>query len=450
MIKERVKSKELSPVFWRYYPGAHSNFRNTGPDRLFAERSKGSHIWDIDGNEYIEYNGAMGPTLLGHQHPEYVAGLKELLDSQAPIIAAPQMSSPDDIKVAEKICELVPCAEAVKFSLSGSDAVAMAIRIARACTGKQYVLRFEGHYHGWPDNVFGGQVNPDYKNEIPYPVYPDPPVPGDISVTQGLSDNARTDTLLIPYNDFEALESTVEKYADKIAIIHFEGIVCNHFNLSPRPGFLEKIRELCTKHNIVMSMDEVITGFRIGLNGAQGLLGVTPDICTLGKAMAGGMPVSCVAGKAEIMNVMAGRRVLGPGTFNGYALGMRAVKTTLNILSKDDGAVYKSMERVQTKLVDGFAELAEKYGIPLNIKSFPGVFWLIFGVEPGIALFSERDEAFKSYDMALQAKFAAGMDQEGILTLGARFYMNIQHTMEDIYKTLAAAEKVFAAISAEK
>ena len=142
--------------------------------------------------------------------------------------------------------------------------MAMAIRIARAYTGKQWVLRFEGHYHGWGDSMFGGQVNPNYKNEIPYPVYPDPPVPGDISVTQGLSENAKLDTLLIPYNDVEALVDTVEKYSDQIAIIHFEGIVCNHFNLSPRPGFLEKIRELCTKHHIVMSMDEVITGFRIG------------------------------------------------------------------------------------------------------------------------------------------------------------------------------------------
>lgn len=449
MIKERKKSMELSPVFNDYYPGAHSNFRHTPKQRLFAEKSKGSHVWDVDGNEYIEYNGAMGPTFIGHQHPEYVKALKDLLDSQAPLTGSHHMSSPEDIKAAEKICELIPCAEAVKFCITGSEAVQMAIRIARAYTGKQLVLRFDGHYHGWNDNVFGGQVNPD-PNAIPYPVYPEIPVPGDLGVTLGRSENATKETFMILYNNIEILEKTIEKYADQIAIIHFEGIVCNHFNFRPRPGFLEKIRELCTKHNIVMSMDEVITGFRVGLHGAQGLLGVIPDICTMGKAIAGGVPMSCVAGKKEFMNVMSDRKVVGPGTFNGYALGMRAVVTTLDILSKDDGAVYRNVEKVQEKLVTGLLALAEKHGIPLNIQSFPGVFWLLFGIEPGIILYSEQDEAFKSYDPELQAKFTAGIDQEGILTLGARFYMNIQHTMEDVDKTLAAADIVLANMAAEK
>jgi len=433
-------SRKLTPVWDKYYPGGHTNFRTWPSDtRTFANRSKGSHVWDIDGNEYIEYTGAMGPNIIGSRHPEYVSSLKEFLDQQAPLLGSAQLCSPDDIDVAEKLVKHIPCAEAIKFNLSGSDCVQMAIRLSRAHTGRKYFIRFTGHYHGWPDNVYGGKLNPD-PDAKPFPLYDPDPVT-DPSGLRGRSEFGHMECFLLPYNDFESLERTVEKYHEEIALIHLEGIVCNHFNFRPKPGYLEKIRELCTKYGIVMSIDEVITGFRIGLNGAQGYLNVTPDLATFGKAIAGGMPVAALAGKSEILNEMADRTVLGPGTFNGYPLGMRATLTTLKILERNDGEAFRAMENMQKPLVRGFTECAKRHGFKVNIQSIPGVIWYLFGVETDGHLYTDDD--IKNFDGDLQHKFWIEMEKEGVMIMrGGRMYLSIAHTLDDVGQTIEAIDKV--------
>ena len=443
------KNQKLTEKFNRLFPGGHTNFRvpiEATEHRVFIVRAEGSHLWDVDGNEYIDFTGALGPSLLGHRHPEYIKALKDVMDTSSVCVGSGLLHTPDDIEVAEKLVKHVPCAEQIKFSVTGSEAVQMAIRLARAYTGRPYFIRFGGHYHGWFDNVVGGIVDPAPKGK-PFAVYdPNSDPFTDICFTMGRAAATSEESFLLPWNDLDALEDTLKKYGKEVAIIHFEALVCNHFCLMPRPGYLEKIRELCTKYGIVMSIDEVITGFRLGLSGAQGYFGVTPDITTMGKAMAGGLPFSVVAGKAEIMEQLRDKRVLGPGTFNGYPLGMRAALATLKILERDNGAVYNKMEKVQKRLMDGLSGLAKKRGIPMRIQGARGVFFTLFGIDRDKVLYTEED--LETLNLEATLGFWAGMKQEGISVLaGGRWYMTIVHTDADVDRTLEAADKVMATLS---
>jgi glutamate-1-semialdehyde 2,1-aminomutase len=439
------KNRELTEKFSRYYPASHSNFRvpiEATENRVFIARAEGSRLWDVDGNEYIDYHCGMGPSILGHRHPEYVRALKDLLDSSSVHIGSGLLFSPDDIEVAEKLVKYIPCAQQVKFCLSGSEAVQMAIRLARAYTARPYFIRFGGHYHGWFDNVLGGMVNPA-PTGMPFAYYDPESNPYiDMCFTLGRAANTEKESFLLPWNDLGALEDTLKKYGEQVALIHFEALVCNHFCMPPRPGYLERIRELCTQYGIVMSIDEVITGFRLGLSGAQGYYGVTPDISTFGKAIAGGMPMSAVVGKADIMELLRDKKVLGPGTFNGYPLGMRAAVATLRILEKDNGAVYREMDRVQKRLETGLKEVAQKHGVQMRIQGARGVFFLIFGADSDKTIYSD-DDLMASIDLDKTLNFWSGMNLEGIgVMAGGRWYMSIAHTDADVDRTLQAADKV--------
>jgi len=440
------RGAQLTRRFNQLYPTGHSNFRipvHVSENRMFIRRARGSRLWDVDGNEYIDYLGAMGPNMLGHRHPEYVQALKDFMDDRSLALGSGVMFSEDDIEVAEKLVQHVPCAEKVKFCVTGTEAVQMAIRLARAHTGRPYFIRFGGHYHGWMDNVLGGTVDPDPQGR-PFAVLdPDSDPLKDSMITRGMAPDAGRESFLLPWNDVGALERTLERYGDEVALIHFEALVCNHFCLMPRPGFLERIRELCDQHGIVMSIDEVITGFRLGLDGAQGHFGVTPDISTLGKAVAGGMPFSAVVGKAEILNQLGQGKVLGPGTFNGYPLGMRAALATLRILERDGGAAYRELDAVQARLTQGLEELAAKHSLPMSIQGARGVFFTLFGLEGDSVAYTDEDLA--GLDFGLYLKFWAGMQQQGVVTMvGGRWYPSIAHTRNDVDQTLEAADRVMA------
>ena len=440
------RSAELTRRFDELYPCGHSNFRvplQVTENRVFIQRAQGSRLWDVDGNEYIDYLGAMGPSILGHRHPEYVQALKDLMDERSVAIGSGVLFSEDDIQVAEKIVRHVPCAEKVKLCVTGTEAVQLAVRLARAHTGRPYFIRFGGHYHGWMDNVIGGIVDPSPRGK-PFALddpYSDPLQ--DTCYTGGKSPAAVQESFLLPWNDFSALETTLAKYGQEVAIIHFEALVCNHFCLMPRPGFLERIRELCDEYGIVMSFDEVITGFRLGLDGAQGKFGVTPDLATLGKALAGGLPFSAVVGKAEIFDQLKQGKVLGPGTFNGYPLGMRAALATLTILERDDGAAYRELGIVQDRLMAGLKDLARKHGLPMLVQGARGVFFTMFGLETDSVVYT--DEELKALDFGMYLNFWVGMQREGVITLaGGRWYPSIAHTIADVDQTLEAADRVMA------
>lgn len=445
------KSIEYSEIFNHYYPGGHSNLRISASEatkhRVFVNHAKGCRISDIDGNEYIAYSGAYGPAILGHCHPEYVEALTECLQTTPTLVGSNLMFSLDDIEVARLLEKYVPCAEQYKICTTGSEAVQMAIRIARAYTGKTKILRFFNHYHGWFDNVLGGIIRK--KDENGEWIRED--ILEDDHYSYGRSPEALKESFILPWNDFDALELAFERHHDEIAIVHFEAMMCNEYGFYPKPGFLEKIRELCTKYNVVMSMDEVITGVRLGLGGAQKYFGVTPDICTMAKAISGGVPVSLVAGKKEIMNgVLGERKVLGPGTFNGWNLGMRAVATTLHILERDDGALYKKRDVLQEKLVSGILSICEAHHVDIRITEAPGVFFTLFKAKGGRKpIYTPED--MEGFDPEYYVEFRRRLQQEGILLLPAnRWYMSIAHTEEDIAQSLAVIDKVIAEMEAEK
>ncbi len=435
------KSKALSLKFDELFPGGHSKFRDpmdVTAHKVFIKKAHGSRIWDVDDNEYVQFNDAFGPIIIGHANPELAAALTDVLVNSAAIVGSNCLFGEDDINFAEAIIRDVPCAEAVKMQVTGSEAVQMAMRLARAYTGKNIVVRFFDHYHGWFDNVFGGLLPVD-KDAIPYQLEGDNMK--DEHWTSGRFPECIHETFMLPWNDFERLEETFEKYHQEIAMVHFEAMVCNTLGLFPKPGFIEKIRELCDKYNVVMSIDEVITGYRLGLGGAQKFFGVTPDIATFAKAIGGGIPVSCVVGKKKFFESFD-NGLKGPGTFNGYALGMRAAATTLAILERNDGEGYKKRQIVQDYITDGLLEIAQKNHIPLRITEAPGVFFTIFGMEGGKKpVYTVQEAVDGGWNPQMFIEFRKSMQSEGIIMLpGERWYIDIAHTMDDADWVLRAAK----------
>jgi glutamate-1-semialdehyde 2,1-aminomutase len=340
-----------------------------------------------------------------------------------------------EVELAEKIVQHVPCAEKVRFSITGSDAVQLAVRLARAYTKRPYFIRFEGHYHGWLDNMLGGLVNPNVP-ERPWPVESEEDVFG----TAGRAPEVFNQSMMLPWNDVEVLESTLKKYGDQVAMIHMEPILCNGECCHALPGYLKKVRQLCDQYGIVMSFDEVITGFRVGLGGAQELLGVTPDIATFGKALSGGaMPVSAVAGKRDILDLLDQGEVVGAGTFNGYPLGLAAALATVKILEKDNGAIYRRIDASQKRLTDGLKGLMANKGIPMLIQQARGIFYTLFSKKKEAHSVRDLDDM----DVGKQMKLFYKMAEEGIiLMLAGRWYVSGAIDDADVDRALDAMERV--------
>jgi glutamate-1-semialdehyde 2,1-aminomutase len=430
----------LTEKLAKAYIGGHSNLKvnmSATPMKIFVNRMKGARIYDLDGNEYVDYMCALGPIIVGHCHEKYVQALKDTIDNMSPTIGSYVLAMEKEIALADKLKQHIPCAEELKFAVTGSEAVQLAFRLARAYTGKRYVIRFSGHYHGWFDNVLGQIMNPN-GNGMPFGIESE----GDLAATAGKDPDAVKQTFILPWNEIGPVEDCLKRYGDQIAMVHCEPIVFNHQGLMPRPGFLEKLKELCEHYNVVLSFDEVITGFRCGLGGAQGKLGVTPHMATFGKAMAGGMPMSLVAGKRDIMGLLGDRTVLGPGTFMGYPLGVAASLATIEILEQDNGAVYREMDRLQERLIAGIKEISAQKGIPMHCQGTTGAFVVLPGVECDVA-YTDEDLATLNIDMLF--KIWAILQEEGvIIRIGGTFYMTTAHNDEDIDFTLAAFSRCMA------
>ena len=435
--KDCVKSRAMTEQFIDYYPVGHSNMREkVSPQnyRMFLDHGKGARLYDVDGNEYIDFCIAYGPSALGSCYKELQDSLIDFIKEHP---TASLFFTEDDLKLGELIRKNVPCAEKIKMAMTGTEAVQTAIRIARAYTGKNMILKFEQCFHGWIDNIFGGTYDPNVQG-MPLQQVPET----DHCYTPGRSKVSNLETIVIPFNDFDLLEDTFEKYGHLLAICHFEAIPINDFQIQPKPGFIEKIRELCDKYNVVMSMDEVLTGFRVGPHSAQGYLGVTPDISTFGKMFAGGIASAFICGKAKVMNVLAEKDVLAAGTFNGWALGQRAAATTIDILTRNDGQIYKDMYAKQERMMDGIVDICDKYGIKVRITENPGCFHTIFGVEGGRKpIYFDSDIAGR--DIEMNKEFRRLMEDHGVLILPEnRWLMNFVLTDEDVDWVLEAADDV--------
>jgi glutamate-1-semialdehyde 2,1-aminomutase len=400
---------------------------------LYFTGGRGSRLTDVDGNQYIDYALAWGPAILGHAHPAMV----DAVARAACLPHAYGQQHETEIAVAAKICALVPCAERVAFTSSGSEAVQLAHRLARAFTGRNLVLKFEGHYHGWMDSALVG-YHPSAAQCGPLE---EPPT---VLGSRGQAPNAAENTVVAPWNRLDVLERILARHAGRIAAIVMEPVLCNTGCLLPLPGYLEGVRDLATRHGALLVFDEIITGFRIALGGAQQHYGVTPDLATFGKAVAGGLPLSVVAGRREIVEQIFFGVAFG-GTFNGNPLSMAAAHAALTALSSDGGAPLRHANRIGEQLMQGIATCARKHAIHVAVTGFGAAFFLHFGNPT--ALRDYRDTL--ADDAPMLRRFLLLSLERGLHILpDGRLYVSAAHTDQDAEETLAAIDSAFATLTA--
>ena len=355
-----TKMQEYNRLVKRILPGGvHYNFNLPWEETpIHYTNTQGSRVWDMNGKEYLDLYARFGAMILGHGNSEYIDALKEAMDRVLTV------SHCDiDYDALELINKYVPTADMVRFGLSGTEMVQNAIRLARAYSGKNRFIRFENHYHGNADNIMGGR--PEHSgNPVPVDFY------GDTRGTAGRADGImETQSYLLPWNDEKVLEDTLALHSNEIAAIITEPVCVNGGSVMPKPGYLQKMRSLCDKYGVVLIFDEIITGFRMGMGGAQREFGVLPDLTTLGKAIAGGgVPVAALAGKKEIMQLYVDKKVIHAGTFNGYPLGTAAIKATLTILSRDNESAYKKTGEKIEEIHRIFKNKAKDAGLPLVVQ----------------------------------------------------------------------------------
>ena len=411
--------------------GVHSNIRLAEqPWPLFFSSGEAGHLHDVDGNTLIDYVLANGPLLLGHSPRPVIEAVKAQLDRG--LIYAGQTDL--EVEASERIVAMVPCAEQVRFNMTGTEAVQAALRIARAATGRQKVLIFSGHYDGWADSVLWntgtlGREDPQTGEIGPIPESP------------GVELAAASDLVVAQWNDADAVESIVARHRDELAAVLMEPIMGNNGVIEPRPGYLQAVRDLCTRFGIVLIFDEIITGFRVGPGGAQGRYGVTPDLAVFGKAMASGLPVACVAGRAALFAEVGIGRVMHAGTFNAWAPGMAATVATLRILGDPASGVYETIERLGTRLRDGLAGIARSQGAGMLVQGLPAVFNSAFNPLP--AAFSHADSSRS--DHAAFRRFVPHLLRRGVRIAGrGNWMLSAAHTDEDVDRTLEAFDGALA------
>jgi glutamate-1-semialdehyde 2,1-aminomutase len=347
--------------------GVSSSFRlGMAPHPLVFERASGACLHDVDGNRLVDYYLGMGPILLGHDAPEVVSAVAAQLGQG--ILYGGQ--SRIEARAAELLCAMVPCAERVRWAGSGTEVVQLALRVARAATGRAVELKFEGHYHGWLDSV-----------AVSTSPAPDAAGPADaprrVHGSLGQDEAATVHTEVLGWNDLGALERRLA--GGDVAAVLMEPAMCNAGAIAPAPGYLEGVRAACTRHGTVLVFDEVITGFRVAPGGAQQLYGVTPDLATFAKAIASGFPVAALAGRADLLERCAGGGVLHGGTYNAHPVTMAATVATLEAIA--DGSVHRTIAAHGERLMAGIDARLRAAGIPAVVTGFPQVFHVAFGLD---------------------------------------------------------------------
>ena len=413
--------------------GVSSPFRAKFPVPLFFEDGEGARLTDVDGNGYIDYALAWGPLILGHKHPRMVEALTAAALKPHAYGAQHELEYP----VAEKIQALVPCAERVAVTSAGSEAVQLAMRLARGATGRPKILKFEGHYHGWMDSAL---ISYHPAREACGPE----DAPNAVLPSKGQVANAADNVVIARWNSAQALEAALARHAGEIAAVILEPVLCNSGCLMPRPGYLEAVANLTREAGALLIFDEVITGFRMAPGGAQQAFGVVPDLATFGKALGGGAPISAVAGRKDIIELIVDGGVAFGGTFNGNPVSMAGAHAALDVLSANGGAALADANRRGERLRDGLAERAAKRGIPCRTTGFGCAFSVHF---TGRTELHEYRDTLDD-DAGLLRKFLTAALEEGIYILAdGRFYTSTAHTDGDIQETLEALDRALAKIA---
>lgn len=400
-------------------------FGGVGGTPVFIDRGDGPHLFDIDGNRYLDYIGSWGPHILGHRHPAIIAAIHAAVD-RGTSFGAPTMLESD---LAELVIEAVPSIELVRMVNSGTEATMSAIRVARGFTGRETIIKFAGCYHGHVDSLL-------VKAGSGALTHGNPSSPG---VPKG----ATQDTLVLEYNDTQQLADSFAMHGSQLAAVILEPVVGNMGLVIPTTEFLTTLRTLCDKHGAVLIFDEVMTGFRLAYGGAQALFGITPDMTTLGKILGGGMPVGAYGGRADIMKSVS---PLGPvyqaGTLSGNPVAMAAGIAMLKTLKATDP--YPRLADFTRRLTTGLSAIAAKHGIPHHAPHLGSMFTLFFNPDP-IANYST---AVRS-DTARFARYFHAMLDRGIYLACSQYeanFVSAAHTEEHLQETLTAAEAAFSAL----
>ncbi len=413
--------------------GVSSNFRyHTMPVPLCFERGEGPYLWDADGNRYVDYVLGNGPAILGHSPAGVLDAVRRSLDLGQAYTALHR----GELDLAKRLTEIIPCADLVRFDISGTQADQIALRLARAHTDRSKVIKFEGQYHGWADNILAS-VAPALNEAGPREH------PTTVLHSRGQLPNAADNLIVQPFNDLGILETTLAEQADDIAAIVLEPINCNSGVIEPVPGYLEGLRTLCDRYGVVLIFDEVITGFRVGLGGAQERYGVTPDLAVFAKAAAAGFAISIVAGRRDIMEgVMSG--VVHGGTYNGITSSVAACSATIDELERDDGAAYRRMEDMGGRLIVGLNEIGQRRGLPLRAQGVGPIFTAVFTDNGPMTEY--RD--YKSSDEPTRLRFVEELQNRGVRTTArGTWFMSAAHGEEEIDFTLDAADQAAAALT---
>jgi len=425
----RQRSEELFARARELIPGGVNSparaFGGVGGNPVFISHGRGAHVWDADGNEYIDFLCSWGPLILGHAPRCVVERVREVVGRGSSFGAPTEL----ELRMAELIVSAVPSVEMVRMVNSGTEAVMSAIRLARGYTGRDKVVKMAGGYHGHADGLLARA--------------------GSTAATFGLPDSAgvprgyAADTLTVPYNDAAALREVFAQCGEKIACVIVEPVAGNMGVVPPRKGYLEELREITRAHGALLIFDEVITGFRVAYGGAQELYGVVPDITTLGKVIGGGFPVGAYGGPREIMEHMA---PVGPinqaGTLSGNPVAMAAGIATLSELSRD--GVYQELEAKAASLAEGLCTAAEEAGVPLRINRVGSMFTCFFNDGSPVVDWETANRA----DRERYARFFWAMLDQGVYFPPSQMeasFVSLAHSEEDIAKTVRCARQAFAA-----
>ena len=425
-------SKEIYDKAVKFIPGgvnspvrAFKSVHREAP--IFVKKAKGSKLWDEDGNEYIDYICSWGPMILGHNFKNVIEGVREEIENGSSYGLPTKL----EVELAELITKCCPSMDKVRLTTSGTEATMSAVRLARAYTGRNKILKFEGCYHGHSDALLvksgSGLLTDGYQD------------------SNGITEGVLKDTLTVPFGDREKIKEILEK--NNVACLIMEPVPANMGVISPDVEFLKFVREICTATSTVLIFDEVISGFRLSLGGAQEYFGITPDMTTLGKIIGGGYPVGAFGGKEEIMNLVAPiGRVYHAGTLSGNPISVRAGLETVSYLYNNRETIYKELENKTKYITENLEKLAKKYNVPVCINRL-GSLYTIF--------FTERDEV-KNLEDALSsntenfATYFNTMLDNGIVIPPSQFeahFISLALTDEDIAKTLEVAEKAFKNIT---
>jgi glutamate-1-semialdehyde 2,1-aminomutase len=402
-----------------------------GKHPIFMDRARGSRIFDVDGNEYIDWMMAFGALPLGHAHPEIVEAITEAATTGAHFATA----TPVELEVAEMLQKIVPNAERVRFANTGTEAMMAAIRLARGVTGRPKLLKFEGHYHGWHDDLLVSS------NVLPPAALGLRTDPVKVPDSSGLNRTALDDTIVVPWNDLDLLRRAIENHPGQIAAIITEGIMANMGVIPPADGYLQGLQKLAKANGILYILDETVTGFRIAPGGCQEHYKLSPDLVTFGKALGCGLPVAALVGRAEVMDALQWGGVLHYGTHNGSRIGMHAARANLRVLTRDNNASFRHTWRIADRLRKGLSDVFQKKGKKMVIQNVGPMFQMMFTDRPVIRDY--RD--FCQYvDRAAFQKFVLSLFQFGVYASPSAALHSIvtsAHTDQDVDQTLEAAAK---------